>query len=211
MSYRVTDFCDDPNNARTYLVINNDSCVIVDPANNLETLKKYVGEKHVEAILLTHGHYDHFKELENVLKEYDTTVYLHEAAFKKLTSPLKSGALFLFGKNYKLDLTNYKHVFVEHNQVIELPNFTIKCLYTPGHTNCSMSYIIGGFLFSGDLLFERTIGRSDLPTGNMVALNESLRTILNQNTNFLVLSGHDESFYLDDAKKYNDYLKKVIK
>ena len=44
MAYRVTDFCDDPNNARTYLLVSGESCVIVDPANNLETLKKFVGK-----------------------------------------------------------------------------------------------------------------------------------------------------------------------
>ena len=161
-------------------------------------------------MLLTHGHYDHFKALEEVLKEFDTTVYLHKAASKKLKDPLASCALF-FGKNYKLDIDEYKHVFVDNNQIIELPNFEIRCLHTPGHTNCSMSYEVGTFLLCGDLLFERSIGRCDLATGNYVALNESLRTILNQHINYLVLSGHDESFYLDDAKKYNDYLKRVIK
>ena len=83
----------------------------------------------------------------------------------------------------------------------------VKVLYTPGHTNCSVAYQIDDLLFCGDLLFPMSVGRNDLPTGNIILLNESLKKIKKMEQNIIVHPGHDEIFLLKDALKFNPYLK----
>ena len=63
MNIKIDNFCDNQLNANTYLISFADSCLIVDPANDLKILKRYIGDKKILGILLTHGHYDHFKSL----------------------------------------------------------------------------------------------------------------------------------------------------
>ena len=67
---KIETFCDHFNNANTYLITNDNDAIIIDPANNIKTLKKYIDDKKVVAILLTHGHYDHFKSLRQLIKIY---------------------------------------------------------------------------------------------------------------------------------------------
>ena len=70
MSYDIEVFNDNDLNANTYLISNETSCIIIDPANNLKILEKYINNKKVLGILITHGHYDHFKCLKELLKKH---------------------------------------------------------------------------------------------------------------------------------------------
>ena len=74
----VETFCDSSINANTYLITNNNHVLIIDPANNFKTLQRFIGDKIVDGVILTHGHYDHFKTLKEVLDNYDTKCYLHK-------------------------------------------------------------------------------------------------------------------------------------
>ena len=67
MQYKIEVFCDNDLNANTYLIYNETSCFIIDPANSVNTLSKYIADKTVLGIFLTHGHYDHFSE-EDIIK-----------------------------------------------------------------------------------------------------------------------------------------------
>ena len=75
MNYQIEVFCDNDLNANTYLLYDDNSCIIIDPANNIKVLSEYIGTKKVLGVLLTHGHYDHFKSLEDLLLQYNTFVY----------------------------------------------------------------------------------------------------------------------------------------
>lgn len=207
MKYSVEAFCDNPQNAITYLVYNEKSCIIIDPANSLIKIKEYIKDLKVEAILLTHGHYDHFKDLPLYLKEFNTKVYMHKNAYNKLTDNLGSCANFFTTE--KLEIIPLEKVaFVNDNTVLTFNDFTIKCIFTPGHTNCSITYLFDNDLFVGDLLFSNSVGRWDLPTGNIITLMESLKKIKVLNPKLIVHSGHDDTFELNYALKHNYYLNK---
>lgn len=204
-NYKIEVFCDNGNNANTYLVYNDNSCFIIDPANNNKVLSKYIGEKTVLGILLTHGHYDHFKSLKNLLELYPTTVYMHKNAYTKLGDPNTSYAV-MFGYPHptNIDLQNVR--FVKNDDVITLGEFTIKCWYTPGHTDCCMSYLLANDLFSGDFIFSGSIGRCDLATANMIRMSNSLNELKKRKDNYTIYPGHDSSTTLEEEKKYNRYL-----
>ena len=65
MSFLVESFCDAGYLANSYLIYNDKNCILIDPANNLKTLKQFIGNRNLVGILLTHGHYDHFIKLFN--------------------------------------------------------------------------------------------------------------------------------------------------
>ena len=141
MQYNIEVFCDNDLNANTYLIYNDSECLIIDPANNIKTLLKYVNGRTIKGILLTHGHYDHFKTLKELLKETNSLVYMHKNAYLKLKDP-KSSYAGMFGFPYPTDVEEEKIHFVKDNELISLGTFNIKCWYTPGHTDCMMCFIL---------------------------------------------------------------------
>lgn len=208
MTFAIETFCDNGYNANTYLVFNEKSCIIIDPANNVNTLKKYIDNREVLAILITHGHYDHFKDVLSVLKNYNCKVYLHKNAYNKMKDiNLSCAKLFMVNDGTIID--EEKIVFVSEGKNLILNDFNIKCMYLPGHTDCSIGYLINNNLFIGDVLFENSIGRYDLPTGNYLALSNTLSKIKKLKDNFVIYPGHDNSFLLKDAKTNNYYLNKI--
>lgn len=206
MNIKIDNFCDNQLNANTYLISFADSCLIVDPANDLKILKRYIGDKKILGILLTHGHYDHFKSLFELLKNEDVTIYMHKNAINKLSSPSLSVSS-LFNKNDLEKIDDKKIKIVNDGDVLTFNGLKAKCLYLPGHTSCSVGYLILDNLFSGDTLFLDSVGRWDLPTGDYLALKKSLEKIKKLDKRIVVYPGHDQAFVLEDALKVNQYLK----
>lgn len=203
---KVETFCDTFLNANTYLISDDQYAVIIDPANNIKTLNKFVGEKQVVAILLTHGHYDHFKEIEKYIKEYNVKCYLHKEAYKKIFN-VETSYASSFGENKVPNIKEEVFIMLKENQILQFGQIKINTWFTPGHTNCSVIYFIDDLMFSGDTLFKNSIGRTDLATGNLVAMRNSLDRIKKLKTNYFVYPGHDESTTLFDELKNNLYLK----
>lgn len=205
MQYKIEVFCDNDLNANTYLIYNETSCFIIDPANSVNTLSKYIADKTVLGIFLTHGHYDHFRSLKELLEKYQTKVYMHKNAFSKLSNTKTSYSL-MFGCYAPTNISSDSVVFVKDNDKIVLDDFTIKCWYTPGHTDCMMSYILDENLFSGDFVFKGSIGRCDLETSDKSKMFNSVTQLKNRKTNFTIYPGHDDQTTLDDEKHNNIYL-----
>lgn len=206
MSLLVETFCDQAYLANTYLIYNNEYCIVVDPANNIKTLKRFIGDRKLVGILLTHGHYDHFVKLFELLEEYDTKVYMHKNAYKKiLDNHLSCASMFGCFNKFFLNINNVS--FLDDGMKLLIGDILVKVFYQPGHTNCSLSYKIDNMMFCGDVIFPMSVGRSDLPTGNVVLLGNTLSKIKKMEHSLIMYPGHDESFVLADAVKYNPYLK----
>ena len=205
MEYSIEVFCDNSNNSNTYLIYNDNSCFVIDPSNNVKVLTKYIGDKKLLGIMVTHGHYDHFKSIKKLLELFPTTVYMHKEAYAKMENPKLSYAS-AFGYPYPTLIDILQLHFVKNDEVIVLGDFVIKCWYTPGHTDCSMSYLLDNNMFSGDFIFRRSIGRCDLATGNNIRMANSLNELKRRKENFIIYPGHDDSTTLEDERKNNYYL-----
>lgn len=199
--------CEHPNNANTYIISNGESAIVIDPANDIRSIKTLLKNRKLVAVLLTHGHYDHFKTITKLLKEYQVPCYMHKNALTKLENVDLSCARF-FGCNTPTNISDV--VFVSEGQQLTIEDFNIKCLYKPGHTDCSIVYIINNNLFTGDFLFQNGIGRCDLPTGNSVIMMRSLKEIKNfyKGEDYNVYPGHGDSSTLLTEIKTNYYLLK---
>ncbi|HHU56564.1 MAG TPA: MBL fold metallo-hydrolase, partial [Acholeplasmataceae bacterium] len=143
-----------------YLIIFNTKAIIIDPSVEYDLILKNLDDCKLEGIFLTHGHADHFSFLEDIYKHEKVNLYMHENAKEKLINSYKNGSELF---NYPLTFNDLEKVIeVDDNQIIEIDGCLIKVITTPGHTNCSVCYLIENHLFSGDTLFYRTVGRTDL-------------------------------------------------
>ncbi len=203
---KVELLLDNPSFANTYLVTNNESVIIIDPACDIRYIKKYVNDKKVLAVFLTHGHFDHFKTLEEVLKEYNVKCYLHKNAKEKVLD-LETSYANMFG-SYKIPNINEEQFeTLQDGKIIDMESFKIKTLFTPGHTNCSVVYVIDDLMFTGDTLFNYSVGRTDLATGNSVSQINTLNMLKKMKTDYKIYPGHEQETTLFFEQKNNPYMK----
>lgn len=172
-------------------------CCVIDPGYQssviLDKLEQLGLE--LEAILLTHGHFDHVGAVGDLVAATDCRVYLCQ---EDLIMPPAMTA----GKLYYTDL-------YQDGDVLNLAGVEVTVLHTPGHTPGSVCLLAGDILFSGDTLFAESCGRTDLPCGDPAQLWQSLAKLSQLTQNLWVLPGHGESTTLSDEKRYNPYLRKA--
>ena len=171
------------------------TCCVIDPGYTPELVLDKVNALHltVEAILLTHGHFDHVGGVRQLAADTGCDVYIHP---DDLSMPprLTAGPLY-YTKTYG------------EGDTLHLAGLEIAVLHTPGHTPGSVCLLTEGTLFSGDTLFAGSCGRTDLPGGSWTAIQNSLRRLAALETNYWVCPGHGESTTLAEEKRYNPYMK----
>lgn len=197
---KITDFGTDEN---CYVLYNekNSGCVVIDPGNIFEKLDAFLSENglSVRAVLLTHCHYDHVSGILK-LKEKKAEVLASERCRENIKDSVKNVSL-MFGENFSGDFVDR---VLSDSETFNCAGIDIKCIYTPGHTDCSVCYLVGDKLFSGDTLFLRTTGRWDLPTGNYEQLSKSLKEkIYLMDDNIKVFPGHGGETTVGYEKKFN--------
>lgn len=168
------------------------TCVIVDPGDSADRIKAKTEELGVrpEAVLLTHGHFDHIMAVPDIRSMYpDIPVYAYREE-RILLSDAKLNESTMLRKPLVLEDIEY----LENGAELELAGHVWKLISTPGHTVGSCCYYIkeAGVLFSGDTLFDGDCGRTDLATGDTAAIIHSIRNILMQLPDETqVLPGHE--------------------
>ena len=180
-----------------YIVCEKESktCCVIDPGYDADAIldKLESLDLTLEAILLTHGHFDHVGAVKELAAETGCKVYLHPA---DLTMP----PMMTAGKLYYTDT-------YDEGDVLHLANLTFTVLHTPGHTPGSVCLQCETCLFSGDTLFAGSCGRTDLPGGDWNAITASLKRLSGLEGNLWILPGHGGTSTLRDEKKYNPYLR----
>lgn len=180
--------------------------LIVDPADQPRAIFDKVKELQAKpvGILLTHGHYDHILAVEEVKKEYGIPVYA-SARERETLENLMVNLSGMQGKacSVKTD------VALADLEVFEAAGFSVQVLDTPGHTMGSCCYYLKdeGVLFSGDMLFYGSVGRTDLPGGSTAEIVKSLHRLLEalpEETE--VFPGHDISTTIGYEKRYNPFV-----
>ncbi len=191
-----------------YVVSNEKTkeCFLVDPAVCTPEMISYIKEEglQLQAILLTHGHFDHIMGIDDVRNEFPVQVYASE----KEKEVLQDAGLNLsraYGGGYTFSGATY----VQDGQMLELAGMKIQVIEIPGHTIGGCCYYIAEeeVLFSGDSLFRASIGRTDFPTGSSSQLVRAVRDkllVLPEDT--MVYPGHMEETTIGYERKYNPYI-----
>lgn len=171
------------------------SCVVIDPGYTPEVILDFLSGKGLtlEAILLTHGHFDHVGAVRDLAAETGCRVWLNPDDLS-MPPKLTAGPLY------------YTDTYSE-GDTISPAGISFQVLSTPGHTPGSVCLIAENFLFSGDTLFAGSCGRTDLPGGSTRAIRESLRRLAAIPQDYSVHPGHGESTTLAWEKQYNPYMR----
>lgn len=150
---------------------------IIDPGAEAERLLAYIKEKEyvIEKILLTHGHTDHIGAAAKLREILGCEIVIHQEGRIYLEDP-NWNLSSQFGAPFTLSADHY----VEHGDEIALEvnkDFKVRVIYAPGHTADGVAYYAekDGVAFVGDIIFEGTVGRSDLPGGNSNRLLSAIR------------------------------------
>lgn len=171
--------------SNTFVVIENDECLIVDAGAEIEDTAKLVGGKKVVGILLTHGHFDHAFNIIAYAKRFCCNIYASKLAKANLADPKKN-----YGEDFSIaDFSQF--VWIDDDSEFALGNFLIKAYSLSGHSKCCTGFLVADVLFAGDVLFSKGIGRTDLHDSSREDMLNSLKKITSIPFS-IVASGHGE-------------------
>lgn len=189
----------------TYIVYDEKTMegIVIDPGYMAEDIKKTADNEGIKIkfILITHCHYDHIQYLEELREITSAPLVSGYRASINIGNPNIN--VSLGGLGYEIKAKPSEKILAD-GETLKVGNMEIKCIYTPGHTNCGVCYLIENSIFVGDTLFLRNCGRWDLPTGNQQILENSIRNKLYKlDDNITVYPGHGSSTTIGYEKNFN--------
>ena len=186
-----------------YVVVNEETlaCVVIDPGDESNTIMDYIESNRLrcEAIMLTHGHFDHVGAVNEILEQTGCALYINPRDEGYEVG--KSGMKFKMPEGGK---------YYDDGDIIVEAGLEFKVLATPGHTPGSVCLICGGALFTGDTLFRGSCGRADLPGGSMREEMRSLKKICELEGDYEVYPGHMDSSSLERERRFNHYCREAM-
>lgn len=187
--------------ANCYLIYNEvtKDALVLDPGGDedfiIDNIEKL--NLNVKAILLTHGHMDHVGALKAIADRYGVMTYIN-----KLDIDLMGKGSPVYGRFPDIEVT-----FIEDKEVINIVEFQIQCIWTPGHTPGGMCFLIEDCLFSGDTLFQGSIGRTDFEGGDYdTIINSIVEKLMILEDNVIVYPGHGEATTIIRERNYNPFI-----
>lgn len=197
--------------ANCYIVTDDVSmtAAVVDPGVASDELSELLLGYDLKYILLTHGHFDHIYGCESLKELYpECKICIHSADEHCLNNPK-----FNLAGDYDgyLPSINADIVFEGNEELEIVPDVTVKVLHTPGHSKGSVCYLDlkNSFMFSGDTLFCRTVGRTDFIGGDFDEMMASVKMLSTLEVDIMVLPGHNRSTTIGEEKIKNRYMRKL--
>ena len=178
------------------------SCAVIDPGYTPDVILAFLEKEGLalDAILLTHGHFDHVGALTGLAKATGCQVWMHERDYSQFKNPTNL---------YFYPLANCDEPpihFCEEAEAICAGGLTFRVMETPGHTWGSVCYLCEDAMFCGDTLFAGACGRIDLPGGDRAAMVNSLERLAEMTVDYRVFPGHGGSSTLFREQQTNPYL-----
>jgi hydroxyacylglutathione hydrolase len=177
--------------------------VVVDPGGDAADLRLELARSGAScaAILITHGHFDHIGGVADLAEATGAPVYMPEGERVLLERYADFAPPGTGGRPYTPD------ELVEGSETIDVAGISFDVVAIPGHSPAHVAYYAGGALFSGDLLFENSVGRVDLPGGDWDTLLDSVRTLADRYPpETIVYPGHGSATTLGDELRRNPFL-----
>ena len=228
----LTSFPAGPLAANCYVVARGPGtgCAVVDPGMDaMRSLHQVLSEQNLtpKAVLVTHGHFDHMWNAQDVAAEYDCPVWIHPADRHLLSDPMAAisgeSAAMLRAQFGLAEVPEFAEPADVRDAVdgaqIEVDGLTFTVDHVPGHTPGTVFYRIdwdgpesvSQVMFSGDFLFNGSIGRTDLTGGDHGQMQDSLREhILPLADDIVVLPGHGMQTSIGRERAINPFLAELI-
>ena len=209
----IKSFAFNPFSENTYIIFNeNKNAFIIDPGDFSEVenniLNQFIvdNELKVQNILLTHAHIDHVLGLQKAFDKYKVPILMHDLEKEILDrNPMDANRFGFFFKPFEGEIS-----YLNENEIISLDEDDFKILHVPGHSPGHIAFYSEAqkFIISGDVLFEGSIGRTDLYKGDPQELLKSIREklfVLEDETK--VYNGHGNPTTVGFEKSYNPFFK----
>jgi glyoxylase-like metal-dependent hydrolase (beta-lactamase superfamily II) len=191
-------------------------CLIIDPGqDSIDGVHEIIREHRLApaAVLLTHGHIDHVWSVAPVSTQFGIPALIHAEDRHRLVDPAGTSILaareqLLAMTKNSLELTEPQDVrLFADEETLDLAGIGLTVRHAPGHTEGSSVFVLDEVMFSGDVLFAGSIGRTDLPGGDHAAMIESLRrVIVPAPDDLVVLPGHGPQTTIGQERASNPYL-----
>lgn len=190
-----------------YLVSDNgDNTLLIDPADDAEFIISQIHSLGLKlcAVVLTHAHFDHMMAAEAVSEAFSVPLYVGGGDGDAMTDPYRnlSG---LFGMTSPVYIERY--LTLKETDVLHVGDLSFTVMETPGHTPGCICLRCGDVLFSGDTLFNDSIGRLDFPGGDPAAMLRSLQRLIALPSDFHVYPGHGPATTIGAEIAHNPYLR----
>ncbi len=208
----IKTFCFNNNSSNTYVIGElNKPAIVIDLGDTTNKVIDYINNYHFGSclgVLLTHGHYDHIRGLNNFFKHFPNTTLFVQFDEDKLLTDTFLNCSKMSGESITVQHQN-KYLFDDEDEIKFYDNLMFKVIQTPFHTKGSTCFLCEkeNALFTGDTLFKGSIGRTDLPTGNNKTVNDSLKKIINLNPELNIYPGHGDLTNLKRELRYNMFLR----
>ncbi|MCL2496186.1 MAG: MBL fold metallo-hydrolase [Clostridiales bacterium] len=190
-----------------YLLIDKagGEAALIDPGSNAANLIQAFDELDArpKLIINTHGHWDHIGANKRLQQHYGLDIAIHAADAPMLTDSAKNAARLFRGDGDG----GIAARLLKEGDIIELGQLKLQVLHTPGHTPGCICLKMDTLLFTGDTLFNLSIGRTDLPGGDYETICQSLARLITLDDGLTVLPGHGPKGNLGHEKKHNPYLR----
>ncbi|HXS54940.1 MAG TPA: MBL fold metallo-hydrolase [Hanamia sp.] len=210
--FQIKVFTFNPVQENTYLLYNEQNeCIIIDPGcyfdEEKDQLKSFIilNKLQPKLLLNTHCHLDHVFGNKFVSEEYKLTLKTHPLEKKVLELAPASGLMF----NLPFDNYQGEVIYLEEGDVISLGNDELEVIHAPGHSPGSICFYCAKqkFIIGGDVLFQNSIGRTDLPYGSHEDLIKNIKEkLFKLPRDVKVFSGHGPATTIGEEINGNPYL-----
>lgn len=190
-----------------YIVIDGGSreAVMIDPGEEVDLFMRRLETERVDlrAVWLTHGHIDHIMGVAEVVRRADVPVYLHPAD-RQLYDSIEKQAEWL---GVSAEAPPPPDFDLAAGQMVTVGAYDFDVREVPGHSPGSVAFVTPGLVISGDALFAGSIGRTDLPGGNLQTLLAAIeRELLSLPDETVVYSGHGPATTIGAERRHNPFL-----
>lgn len=207
MDVQVETFFCPTMGANVYLAHTEGHGIIIDAG--VDDPVSFAKERGIEigAVLLTHAHFDHVKMLDEIISAVGCPAYIGEAEVDWAKDREKNLAAMMGAKI----APQAKLLPLKDGQRLEFPTVTVQAHHTPGHSPGGMTYEIENCLFTGDVLFRLTVGRSDFYGSDPEEMRRSLNVLVHDfPEEDIVYPGHGDASTIGFEKQNNVFLKGMV-